>query len=94
MSNTLIILVLVTSILSILLAIGAIIMSSMALLKALATEKATHSVQFMPIEDNLKDNWSTSEASLKKQADLYKKDVEENLPDFADNEEATKPYSF
>lgn len=64
----------------------ACILSGVALLKVLAMEKSTHSVQFMPVEDALKtDEWATSEDEVSKQNKLYKENLEETLPDFMED---------
>ena len=64
--------------------------SSIALIKIIAMEKSTHTVQMVPIDEEVdKANqefmkqWATSEEAIAKQNKLYKEDVEEAMPEFA-----------
>ena len=85
-------------IISSLLSIGAIILSSIALIKCLAAEKATHTVTFQPLDESLKSGleqgWATAPSTLDKQQKLYKADIEEKMPEFATDEEEEKVYTF
>lgn len=77
-----------------------------ALVKVLAMEKSTHSVQYVPINDEIdKANeeylkksketpWATSDQSLKEQQKLFTEDLEELMPDLASSEEDKELYSF
>jgi hypothetical protein len=88
----------VLSLLAIILSIGASSLSVIALIKCIAAEKSTHTVTFQPVDDNIKsevdDSWATPSAVLKKQHKLFKEDMEEQMPEFAEDEEDMKVHSF
>jgi hypothetical protein len=87
----------VLCLLSLIMSIFGLLLGGYALIKTIAVEKSTHSVHFQPIDETLKEqmkDWGTSEESLNKQAKLYKEEVEEQLPEFADTEEDIKIHSF
>ncbi|MCK9370518.1 hypothetical protein M0R04_11460 [Candidatus Dojkabacteria bacterium] len=92
--NNLLIITLVLSIVSTLCSIGALILGSLSLIKCIATEKATHSVHFTPVDDAYKEAWGTSESTINKQAKLYKEEIDKDMPVFAESEDDIKPYSF
>lgn len=75
--------------------------SSIALIKIIAMEKSTHTVQMVPIDEEVdKANqefmkqWATSEEAIAKQNKLYKEDVEEAMPEFALEDEDKEIFSI
>lgn len=79
----------------------ALCISCVSLIKVIATEKATHTVQFMPVDETInKENeeymkqWATSEKSVNEQNKLYKEDVEEAMPEFALDDEDKEIFSI
>lgn len=72
-----------------------------AVVKVIAMEKSTHSIQYMPVDPQIDkenqafiDQWATSDESLEKQNKLFRKDLEEEMPEFALDEEDRKRFSF
>lgn len=72
-----------------------------------AMEKATHTVTYMPVDNeidkmneeylkNLKkeDDWATPESEIEKQNKLFAKDLEKELPDFSPDDDSKKRYVF
>lgn len=71
-----------------------------------AMEKATHTVTYMPVDpeidkaneeflkDKKEDNWATSESEITRQNKLWAKDLEEEFPEFAPNDDDKKRISF
>lgn len=89
-SSVLLLLCLTFSIISIILGLRAII-------EIKALKMSTHTFQYVdPAEakanEESVENWGTKSASLVKQQELYKEDLEETLPDFV--EEDIETYSF
>lgn len=87
----------VVSLLALIMSIIATLVGAIALIKCIAVEKSTHTVTFQPLDEGLKrgmEEWGTSEEVLNKQQKLYKEDVENNLPEFASNEDDEKIHSF
>jgi len=98
------------SITTLLFSISGFIMGLMSFIKSSALEKSTHSVQYMPIEDNLKgldpfnddltpkmsedDFWGTKPAYFKEDAKLYKEQLEKDMPEFAPDDYDKKVRSF
>jgi len=79
----------------------ALCISCVSLIKIIATEKATHTVQFMPVDDAInKENeeylkqWATTEEAVNKQNKLYREDVEEAMPEFALDDDDKEIFSI
>lgn len=101
-SNILILLIIAIS--ALVLAIGACILAGFSLyysLKAhlvvLAMEKSTHTVTYAPIDkeiDEANKAWSTKQDTLDKEQKMYQEDIENEMPEFASDEDDKKIYSF
>lgn len=98
---------LIFSIISLIFTSFSAILASYAAVKVVAMEKSTHSLQYMPVDPQLDkenqafmeqmsvdDNWATSDDSIRKQQEIFKKDMEENLEYFYPEEEDKKTFSF
>lgn len=77
------------------------IFASVALIKIIAMEKSTHTVQMVPVDEEIdKANqefmkkWASSEEAIAKQNKLYKEDVEEAMPEFALDDEDKEIFSI
>lgn len=84
----------------------AIILGTIAYAKVIGMANSTHSVQYVPMdplvdrqnEDYLKKQqgmgWATDSDALDEQNKLFKEDLEDLMPEFAEDEEEKKIYSF
>ena len=81
---------------SLIFGLSGFLMGLIAIIEVKAMQKSTHSVQYMPLnmEDVRDENWGTSEESLEKQRNLFKEDLEDNMPEFALDEDDRQRYSF
>lgn len=77
------------------------VFASVALIKIIAMEKSTHTVQMVPVDEEIdKANkeymkkWASSEEAIAKQNKLYKEDVEEAMPEFALDDEDKEIFSI
>jgi hypothetical protein len=72
-----------------------------ALIEVKALQKSTHNVSYMPIDpkmdeanEEFMDEWATSEKALKEQSDMFKDDLDDEMPMLAPQDEDKKKYSF
>ena len=79
----------------------ALIVGIYAIVSVKAMEKSTHSVTYMPIDPEIdkanqefSNSWATDDSEIEKQNKMWAKDLEENLPDFAPNDEDKKRFSL
>ena len=91
----------VSSILGLLFGVIGTIIGSSALIRTIAAEKSTHNVTYMPIDEEIDkannefvNKWATDQTTLVKQQELFKEDLEEQMPDFFPDEEESKITSF
>ena len=91
---------LIFSILSMILALTGSIFGILAFINVKALEKSTHSVQYMPYDPSVdsenkefldRENWASSEEAITKENDLYESELEDEMPQFYQDEDATKP---
>lgn len=87
--------------LALLFSIVTLFVSILALSKVNGLERSTHSVQMIPVDEEIDkynqdvvDSWATSDESLEKQRKLFREDLEEEMAEFAPSEEDKKIYSF
>jgi len=89
---------------------GLIIASISAVIGTLAfieVQRSTHSIQYMPVDDAIDkeneaflktvktdDSWATSPDTLKKQDELYKEELESEMPSFASTDEDMEIISY
>jgi len=69
--------------------------------KVQALEKSTHTVQMVPIDEEIDkanrdymEQWATSQKSLEEQAKMDIEDRDDLMPEFASSEEDKKTYTF
>lgn len=99
-----ILILLIISISAIVISVGCCILTGFSLyysLKAYSTimalEKSTHTITYAPVDKEIEEankEWVTKQESLDKQNTLFKEDIEDNMPEFASNEDDNKIYSF
>lgn len=72
-----------------------------ALIKTIAAEKSTHSLQYVPIDPQVDqankeylEGWATSEDALEKQRKAFREELKEDMPELYPDEEDKKIYSF
>lgn len=77
------------------------IFATVALIKVIAIEKSTHTVQMMPIDEVVdKENkkymeqWASSEEAIKKQEKMYREEIEDEMPEFALTDEDKESFSI
>lgn len=82
------------------------IFSMVAYAKVVGMQNSTHSVQYMPmdpeverdnknfVEKQHEDGWATTEASFKEEDKKYRKEVDEYMPQFSEQENDSKIHSF
>ena len=83
------------------------IFSFAAYARVIGIEKATHSVQYVPMNPEFdrqneeflqksqkEDDWATSTESLLKEDEAYRKDMDEVMPDMLASEDDLKIHSF
>ena len=91
-------------------AIAALIIGALALLFSLtslvmimARDKATHTVQMMPMDEEIdraneeyltKQKWATSDEAIKKQQKMYNEEVEESMPEFSMDDDDKEVFSL
>ena len=69
------------------------ILGLVAVIRVEALKASTHTVQWMPLKEEGGD-WASDPESLEKQNALFRKDLEEKMPEFALDEEDKKVFSF
>jgi F0F1-type ATP synthase membrane subunit b/b' len=79
----------------------ALILSAVSLIMIIAREKSTHTVQLMPVDEEIDrankeymSKWATSEEAIKKEQNLYKEEVEEQMPEFSLTDEDKEVFSL
>jgi hypothetical protein len=78
------------------------IMGLVALVKCIAAEKSTHSVQYMPIDeeidkennDYLNQSWATKESAIAKDQEEFRQSLEDDMPDFYPDDDDRKVHSY
>jgi hypothetical protein len=73
----------------------ALFLSCVSIIMMVAKEKATHTVQLVPIDEEIdraneeflkkekKSSWATSEEAIKKENKLYQEELEDEMPEFS-----------
>ena len=79
------------------------IIATAALIKVLAMERSTHSIQFQPMpfdsatdqeNESFLDKWATSDRTLKEQGELYTDDIKSSMPEFSTTDDDKEVISF
>jgi hypothetical protein len=88
---------------SFIIAVIGCVFAFIACYKIIGVEKSTHTVQMMPVEDSVKDPFSsgfnnfmddTLSPKLEKDHKLYREQIKEEMPQFAPDEEDEKIISW
>ena len=86
---------------SLFLGVISLLLAVVALIKIIAAEKATHTVQMVPVDEEIDranqdfiNNWATSEEAIKRERKLYQEELEEDMPEFALNDEDKETFSL
>jgi F0F1-type ATP synthase membrane subunit b/b' len=72
-----------------------------ALIKIMALEKSTHSIQYVPVDEEIdKANeeymkqWATDDAAIAKERKLYQEELADEMPEFALNDNDKEVFSI
>jgi hypothetical protein len=91
----------ISSILGLLFSLISTIIGSIALIKVLAAERSTHTIQYAPVDEEIDrankefmDNWATKDSVFAKEREKYKEDLENEMPDFYESDEDKEIHSF
>ena len=88
---------------ALIIAIIGCVFAFIACYKIIGVEKSTHTVQMMPVEDSVKDPFSSGfnnfmeddlSPKLEKDHKLYREQIEEEMPQFAHSEEDDEVVSW
>lgn len=79
----------------------ALIFSIVNTVMILAREKATHTVQMVPVDEEIDrankeylEKWATSEKAIKKENKLYKEEIDTDMPEFSISDEDKEVFSL
>lgn len=85
---------LIFSILGLIFGLLGTILGLVALIKVIAAEKSTHTMTYMPVDEEIEraneevmKNWATKESAIAKDQELFREDLETEMPDFFPDEE-------
>lgn len=99
LSLELYIILLVACSISSLLSMVTLVIASLALAKVIGVEKSTHSVQMIPVDPDIDahnqrmmSDWAMKEENIDKQDKMFKEDLEEQLPEFYEEEKEVYSY--
>ena len=92
---------LILSIVSIILVPVSLVLGIVALIKIVAMEKSTHSVQYVPIDEEIDkaneeymQKWATSDSAIKKEQKLYNEELQDEMPEFTLTDEDKEIFSI
>lgn len=92
---------LIISSLALIFSIIGTILGLVAMIKVIAAEKSTHSVTYMPIDEEIDKanqetakNWATQESMVAKDREMFQEELESELPDFYPSDEDKEIISF
>ena len=70
------------------------ILGLVALIKVIGAEKSTHTMTYMPVDEEIEraneevlKNWATKESAIAKDQELFREDLENEMPDFFPDED-------
>ena len=79
----------------------ALLLSSVAMIMMIAREKATHTVQLVPVDEEIDraneeymKQWSSSDDAINKQNKMHQDNTEENMPEFSLDDEDKEIFSI
>ena len=79
----------------------ALLLSVINLIMFIAKEKATHTVQLVPVDEEVDranqeymKKWATSEEAIKKENKLYQEEVQDEMPQFALDDDDKEIFSI
>lgn len=75
--------------------------SLLALLKIMTMEKSTHSIQYVPVDEEIEkaneaymNKWATDDKSINKEMKAYREEIETEMPEFALDDEDKEIFSL
>ena len=79
----------------------ALLLSSIAMIMMIAREKATHTVQLVPVDEEVEranaeymKQWNTSDDAINKQNKMHQENTEQNMPEFSLDDEDKEIFSI
>jgi len=79
----------------------ALLLAVVAIIMIVAREKATHTVQMVPVDEEIEraneeflKQWATSDEAISKQNKMHREEVEEQMPEFALDDEDKEIFSI
>ena len=79
----------------------ALLLAVVAIIMIVAREKATHTVQMVPVDEEIEraneeflKQWATSDEVISKQNKMHREEVEEQMPEFALDDEDKEIFSI
>ena len=79
----------------------ALLLSSVSIIMMIAKEKATHTIQMVPVDEEVEraneeymSKWASSDKAIDEQNKLYKEDIENEMPEFSLSEEDMEKISI
>jgi hypothetical protein len=97
-SGNLAILIISASIIGLTIACVSFIVATLSLCRIIGLEKSTHQIQYVPVDEEIEkanEEWRATESTtFEEQEKLYKQQLEDELPEFALNDEDKKTFSF
>jgi hypothetical protein len=92
---------LILSIVSIILLPVCILLVCVCIIKVYALEKSTHSVQYIPVDEEIDkanqeymQKWATSEEAINKEQKLYREELKDEMPEFSLDDEDKEIFSI
>jgi F0F1-type ATP synthase membrane subunit b/b' len=84
----------IISVLCLFFSILSTIIGLVALVKVIAAEKSTHTMTYMPVDEEIEKaneevmrQWATKESAIAKDQELFREDLENEMPDFFPDED-------
>lgn len=78
-----------------------LLMSIITIVMIMARDRATHTVQLMPVDEEIDraneeymKEWASSDEGIKKQNDLHKEEIEASMPEFSLDEDDLEKFSI
>jgi len=79
----------------------ALLLSVVSIIMIIAREKATHTVQMVPVDEEIEraneeflKQWATSDEAISKQNKMHREEVQEQMPEFALDDDDKEIFSI
>lgn len=79
----------------------ALLLSCTAIILIMAKEKSTHTIQMVPVDEEIEraneeflQKWATSEDAVNKQNKMFQEDLKDKMPEFSLDEEDKEIFSI